>query len=125
MSGINGINTTIANGGTLQITAGSLSSSHFFVGYSGSGTVAQSGGNVSSNADFLYLGYNSSDRGTYLLSGGSLAITYGEMVGYHGTGVFVQTGGTNSAPSAAISLSGGPGTTCSYGARRRRPFRVG
>jgi fibronectin-binding autotransporter adhesin len=79
--------------GTIVMTAGGLSAAaDEFVGYSGAGSFAQSGG-VNSISDTLYLGYNSGANGSYDLSGGSLA-SAGVCVGYSGTGSFCQTGGT-------------------------------
>ena len=42
-----------------------------YVGYGGTGSFTQSGGTKTSGYD-LYLGYNSTDSGSYALSGGSL-----------------------------------------------------
>jgi hypothetical protein len=87
-----------------------------YIGYSGSGSFNQSGGtnNIRSvtftqffKSDFLYLGYNVGSTGTYELSGtGTLSAGYylnraapmeggGEYVGFSGTGIFNQSGGTN------------------------------
>ncbi len=83
-----------------------------FVGYSGSGTFNHSAG-TNTYSD-IYLGYNAGSSGTYSLSGsGVLAVgnyQNEEYVGYQGTGIFTQTGGTNTIPGGSLSLG------CSYGA---------
>ena len=68
-----------------------------YVGYSGTGSFTQSGGtNAAMASGGLYLGYNSTSRGTYALSGGGQLSAYSEDVGAQdGTGIFTQSGGTN------------------------------
>jgi fibronectin-binding autotransporter adhesin len=58
------------------------------------GAYNQSGGNNNINGA-LFLGNTFGSTGTYTLSGGSLATANYEFVGYGGTGIFNQTGGTN------------------------------
>jgi autotransporter-associated beta strand protein len=78
------------------MSGGTLSTGGHFIGYGGSGTFNQSGGtNTASN--YIYLGYNAGDSGTYVLSGfGTLTTPRYEYVGYSGTGSFTQSGGNNS-----------------------------
>jgi autotransporter-associated beta strand protein len=83
-------NTTIS-GGTLQLAQGLLSSPIQYVGYAGTGSLAQTGG-TNSVSSSLYLGYTSS--GSYTLSGGNLSAP-SEYLGSSGTGNFTQSGGTN------------------------------
>jgi autotransporter-associated beta strand protein len=89
---------TTVDGGTLQLPAGSLASPTQFVGYSGSGSITQSGG-TNSPSNSLYLGYNSSGNGTYSLSAGVLSAA-AEYIGNSGTGSFTQSGGTHSLSNA-------------------------
>ena len=91
-----------AGSGTVQMTGGSLSAGYTYVGYSGTGTFTQSGGNNSitlANSfpanPSLYLGYDAGSSGSYGLSGTGQLIAYSEYVGYSGAGNFVQSGGVN------------------------------
>jgi hypothetical protein len=71
-----------------------------YVGYTGNGTLSQSGG--SNSASELFLGFSAGSEGAYSLSGtGSLSTTSGEIVGDQGSGTFVQSAGIN-------TLTGGP-----------------
>ncbi len=86
----------------LSMSANNITTAGEFIGDSGAGSngtgaFAQSGGiNTISSTNQLYLGFNSTDKGIYLLSGGaSLSDGGTENVGYSGTGTFNQTGGTN------------------------------
>jgi autotransporter-associated beta strand protein len=87
------------SGGTLQTTTGYLSGTSGTIGSGGSGTLIQYGGGV----DFpngLYLGWNPTDQGTYILSGGGFdsgdvsGYYSGIEVGVYGQGTFTQTGGS-------------------------------
>lgn len=112
----------VVNSGIYDLNAGSLKANYWeYVGYSGNATFTQNGGtntvtgaangltlgfNSGSNGtynqnagtnmmSYLYLGYNSGSNGTYNLNNtGSLSAGY-EYVGYAGTGIFNQSGGTN------------------------------
>jgi autotransporter-associated beta strand protein len=80
--------------------AGKLSAGVEYIGYSGMGTFTQTGGTntilSSPLSSSLYLGNNSGSSGTYNLTGtGQLSAVF-EYIGYSGTGIFTQTGGTNS-----------------------------
>ena len=87
-------------GGTVQINAGVLSiSGSAYIGANGSGVLSQWGGADIANNN-LYLGYNSTDSGTYTLAGSGLLSQYNYgllYVGYSGTGNFSQSSGTNSS----------------------------
>ncbi len=103
---------TTVDGGTLQFSAGQLSSPIQFVGNSGIASFVQSGGaNTLIGSGLLYLGNASSASGTYNLSGGSLS-TSSEYLGNSGTGSFTQSGGTHSVSNAVYlgNNSGGSGT---------------
>ena len=55
-----------------------------YVGYGGTAAVTQSAG--TNNAATLYLGYNSAGNGTYTITGGTLASSGYQYIGYSGTG---------------------------------------
>ena len=80
----------------------------------GTGTFNQSGGtNTVEGGNGLYLGANTtSSNGTYTLSGtASLSVTNGnEWVGFNGTGMFIQSGGTNKV-TGALALAANSGST--------------
>jgi len=103
-----GVGTGLLSAGTLTFSEGSE-----YVGYSGNGSFNQSGGSVTfQGIGNLYLGYNSTGIGTYVLSGSAtstLAPDAGnEYVGYNGTGTFTQSGGYNH-PFYLFVGSSGPG----------------
>lgn len=120
-----GTNTTsflyLLNNSTYNLSTGSLTASFWeYVGYSGTSTFNQNGGintvtgaangltlgfNSGSNGTYnqnaginsiphLYLGFNGDSSGTYNLNDGSLSANI-ERIGYGGTGIFNQNGGTN------------------------------
>jgi autotransporter-associated beta strand protein len=103
-----------AGSGTVQMTSGSLSTVEYqYVGYSGMGTFAQSGG--TNNMDYsLYLGYNVGSSGTYILSGsGYMSASYIVYVGNDGAGTFTQSGGTNHL-STGVNLGYDVGSSGTY-----------
>jgi autotransporter-associated beta strand protein len=106
--------------GTYNLSGtGKLSAEYAYVGNSGSGIFTQTGGTNSiinnlyigynpssigtynlsagtNSSGSLYLGYYSGSNGTYYLNGtGQLTVIGNEYIGYTGTGIFSQTGGTN------------------------------
>ena len=94
------------NDGLSGMSGGSLTANNQYVGNGGTGSFTHSAG-TNTLANNLYLGYNPADRGTYNLSGtGVLSVFDGqsdgvcpptsEYVGYSGTGLFTQSGGSNS-----------------------------
>jgi autotransporter-associated beta strand protein len=98
--------------GTFNLTnAGYLSAPSEWVGYSGAGSFAQSGGtnNISGN---LYLSSDpsSSNGGSYNLSGTGLVLAPSQYVGYEGNGSFTQSGGTNAVSGALYVGESGNGT---------------
>ncbi len=92
-----------AGSGAVQMTGGNLTSGDQYVGYSGTGTFTQSGGNNNITyyvdlADYscaLYLGSNAGSSGTYNLSGSGNVLAGYEYMGSYGMGTFTQTGGIN------------------------------
>jgi hypothetical protein len=81
-------------------------------------TFIQVGGTNNSGA--LAIGENAHDQGTYNLSGGSLVAVGkdpgGESIGFAGTGIFSQTGGTNS--TSALFLGATTGANGTYSLNR-------
>ncbi len=66
------------------------------IGENGVGVFNQSGGvnDISAFGNTLYLGENTGATGTYIFSAGSLLNAGGEYIGYSGTGIFNQSGGS-------------------------------
>ena len=81
------------NNVTSGINSSQLTVSNEYIGYSGTGTLTQSGG-TNTIASSLYLGYASKTTGTYTLSGGSLSAQF-QYIGSSGTGIFLNSGGDN------------------------------
>lgn len=78
-------------GGAFGTTAEGLD-----VGYFGTGTVAQSGGEVTLNK-YLFIGRSAGSKGTYVLTGGDLALTNVNnhmYVGEYGNGTLLQSNGS-------------------------------
>ncbi len=95
--------------------SGFLSAFEEDTGYSGSGTFNQSGG--TNATPYLYLGTESGGSGAYNLSGtGKLSVIYtgngSEVVGWSGTGIFTQSGGTNATDSLTLAYT--PGSSGTY-----------
>ena len=83
---------------------GKMSAGYEYIGYSGNGSFIQTGGTntiTTIYTDGLILGNKSMSTGVYNLSGSSLlsisSSSSGEIIGYSGTGIFIQLGGTNSS----------------------------
>ncbi len=114
---LTGVNTSsgslTVDGGTLQIPSGSLASPNQYVGYSGTGSFIQSGGNntvtASGFANGLLLAYNGGSRGYYTLNDGRLSAV-NQYIGYQGNAVFTQNGGTNSVSTYLSVGTYGSGT---------------
>ena len=99
-------------GGYVLGGTGQLMAFYEYVGLSGTGAFAQSGGiNTVGGDTALFLGYGSTGKGTYNLSGGTLSAlvtqeaSASEYIGYSGTGNFLQSGGTNAAVSLCLGYS--------------------
>ncbi len=84
---------TSAGSGALQITTGRLSASQQYVGYSGTGTVMQSGG--ANTTSYLTLANNASSKGNYTLTGSGQLSAQFEYCGNEGPAGITQSGGTN------------------------------
>ncbi len=84
-----------ADSGTVNMISGGLSATQQYIGYSGTGTITQSGG-TNSGGD-LVVGFNAGSGGTYNLSGNGQLVANLENVGGYGRGIFIQSGGTNSS----------------------------
>jgi hypothetical protein len=82
-----------------------------YVGFTGLGTITQTGG--SNTVPYLTLGYNASGdgfgtnvgSGTVSLSAGTLNVTTNEVVGWYGNGVFNQTGGSHTAGNLFLGFN--------------------
>ena len=104
--------------GTYTMSNGQLVARALDVGYSGTGSFTQSGGSntIGGSPGFylLTIGVNSGANGIYNLSGNGLLVAYyGEDIGYNGTGVFTQSGGTNTA-SGHLTLGQDSGSVGTY-----------
>ena len=105
----------ISHSATLSMSAHLLTATTESIGDSsgggsnGVGIFNLSGG--TNNAGLLFLGFNSSDKGTYNLSGtgvlGSGVSGTNEFIGDSGRGTFSQTAGINSASSIKLGNFGG------------------
>ena len=90
--------------GTYNLSgSGNLSANYEYIGYSGVGTFAQTGG---TNSTFYasYLGYNSGSTGTYNLGGNGQLSSKDEYIGYSGTGLFNHNSGTNTITDTSYGL---------------------
>ena len=88
--------------------SGEINAPKEYVGNSGTGSFAQSGG-TNSISGTLYLGYSPDSMGAYSLSGsGILSAGTAEYVGYASNALaqFQQTGGVNTTPLLSIGSSG-------------------
>ncbi|MBN2579719.1 MAG: autotransporter-associated beta strand repeat-containing protein, partial [Pirellulales bacterium] len=104
--------------GNSQINGGSVTAYDFYVGKMATASASQSAGTLEA-VDSIYLGYQPGASGTYYLNGGllyaqSISSQMGLYVGYEGTGVVHQTGGTCKASS--MSNQSGRGLFLGYAA---------
>jgi fibronectin-binding autotransporter adhesin len=90
-----------SNSGNVSMTGGGLTAGVIHVGYSKTGSFTQSAGQVHSSLD---LGYNSTGKGTYTLSGSAQLSAFAEVVGEDGTGTFNQSGGVNASLDSVLTL---------------------
>ena len=90
------------DGGIVQILSGSLTVATEYVGYSGTGTLTQTGG-TNTITNTLYLGYNPGSIGTYNLFDGLLVVS--SIVQGSGSGTLNMTDGTLSGGTASLSIS--------------------
>ena len=126
-----GTNTVAANGypgfclgcgpgssGVYNLTGSGLLSTYIeYVGYSGIGTLNQSGGtNNLTNDGGVYIGFNLGAVGSYNLSGSGILTANGITVGCSGTGTFNQSGGTNNLAGSynGLALGCNPGSSGVY-----------
>jgi len=94
-----GVGNGLTSSGTYNFSDGAINTTtQETIGDVGTGVFNQSGGtNTFSTANNYYLeiAEQTQSTSTYVMSGGALNAGIGEVVGYHGTGLFNQTGGTN------------------------------
>ena len=82
--------TATISAGTMQVPSGQFAPANLYVGSGGTGSLLQSGGQVSGNLD---IGTYAGSSGTYALNGGTLTGAGTFIVGDSGSGTFVQIGG--------------------------------
>ncbi len=99
-----------ASSGVFNLSgSGLLSATTEYVGNSGGGTLAQTGG--SNNPGTLNVGNNGGSQGLYNLSAAGLVTASTEYIGNSGYGLFVQPGGTNKVTNLYLANNaGGNGT---------------
>ena len=109
-------NVTLADGSfTVDDTQSGISGGRLlapvgYVGSSGHGAFAQSGG--SNLTTQLSVGYNAGSSGSYVLSGSGLLSVSDEYVGNSGTGIMSQSGGTHNV--GFLCLGSNAGSSGSY-----------
>ncbi len=93
--------------GAYNLSGGSLFGWYEYAGFSGTGSLTQSGGTNTVAGGYLYLGYYSGSSGSYSLRGNGRLNAAGEFVGYAGgtNALFQQSGGINS--TAFLSVGSG------------------
>ena len=112
------LGTNAGSNGTYTLSGGMIESGGIEnIGVSGTGTFNQTGGvNGVYSGQAILLGYNAGATGTYNLSGtGILFSTHDIYIGYGGTGIFNQSGGTHYVTNDDYLVVGyGGGTTGTY-----------
>jgi fibronectin-binding autotransporter adhesin len=107
-----------SNTGLVEMTNGSFTASHAFIGNlgAGAGTFTQTGGTNSTYE--LCVGGYSAPRCTYNLGGTAGLSAYCEYIGFNDSGIatFTQTGGTNTTTELSISSTAGSSSTYSLSA---------
>ena len=98
------------SGGLLSAPTGYYSNAtgSEYVGYSGTGTLTQSGG-TNAVTSYLALGYNSGAKGAYNMIAGT-AGPYLIAPGFYGTGAFNQSGGTVGAGYVEVAYAASTAT---------------
>ena len=101
---------TPCSGGLLSAPTGYYSNAtgSEYVGYSGTGTLTQSGG-TNAVTSYLALGYNSGAKGAYNMIAGT-AGPYLIAPGFYGTGAFNQSGGTVGAGYVEVAYAASTAT---------------
>ena len=100
-----GYNSTAASGG-LSLSGGTMTwNASAYVGYKGTGTFTQTGGQLNVNNSSIYLGSETlTSNGTFDLSGTGRISSQGIEVGYAGTGLFRQYAGTTATLTSMLRL---------------------
>jgi hypothetical protein len=104
---------------SLSLTANSLTAGLEYVGFTGAGSVTQTGGTHSVTANGtngLFLGYAAGSSGTYTLSGAAATLSVPnavEYIGFSGAGTFNQSAGTHSV-AAFLLLGNNAGSLGTY-----------
>ncbi len=104
----------VNDSGTYAVSGtGVLSFSYGYVGYSGTGSLTQSGGTAINVGGYnLEIAGNPGSSGTYTINSGQASVEY-EYVGFAGTGTLTQTGGTNNV-SEDVRLGWNAGSQGTY-----------
>jgi hypothetical protein len=125
---IGNFNLSTPANGTFNLSGASqfISDTEVSLGESGNGYFNMSGGSAQLNgtglANGLLIGHGFGSFGSMTLSSGYLNVLGNEVVGYSGTGLFTQTGGTNVVGDTTTGLilgqnagiGGGPGGNGTY-----------
>lgn len=99
------------DGGTTYTVTSDLTFNSVYIGNLSTGTLNQDSF-MNTITSSLFLGYNPGSSGTYNLSGGSLSVASGEIIGNYGSGVFTQSGGANATGN--LTLGFGTGNSGTY-----------
>ncbi len=112
-----GVTVDLTGAGTaatlLSMSTTNLTTSAETIGLSGRGSLSQSGGvnTIYGGGNSFFVGYNASAVGLYTMTGGTLAVTGYEILGYLGTGTITQSAGIHTvAANYYFSLGSGGGT---------------
>jgi hypothetical protein len=96
------VDLTVDNGDTFYVPP-SITYDNETIGDTSQGTLLQFSGSNTVNRR-LTLGEQATGSGTYLLTGGSLAVGRDESIGNDGTGSFLQTGGSHTVTISSLYL---------------------
>jgi outer membrane autotransporter protein len=94
------------DGGATYTVASNVTFDNAYIGNSSTGTLNQ-GNFTNTLTGSLFLGHNPGSTGIYNLSGGSLTVASGEIVGNYGSGVFTQSGGANACGNLTLGYGDG------------------
>jgi len=104
----------LTGNGTYTLNGGQLRAYVEYVGYDGSGTFTQRGGSNTllypggmPDEGSLFLGYQETGQGTYILTGQGQLSSMNTYIGYHGTGTFYQDGGTHAVGNLIVGAKAG------------------
>ena len=96
----------VSSSGSYALSNGTLTAGSLYVGYAGSGSFSQAGGN--STVGSLYVGNSPQACGSYVLNGGQLTAS-SQTIGGSGIGSFTLASGTDTIGGSLYLGSGGSG----------------